>query len=103
MGLNPKDKDISTEELQLQAAHCDSEERIIEILSEIIVRTISAWKEPGWFTHWASTTPKREAEEFLQHTINQLLELELFEYCKDVELMKGQLELFHSMKKTKNS
>ena len=98
MAINPKDKTRAAEELQLEANNGASEERMIEILSSIIARTVEEWKNPGWFTEWASTTSKKEAEKFLQSTLDNLIELELFEFCKDVELMKGQLEMFHSMK-----
>lgn len=99
MALNPNDENVPVEELQHEANSGATEERVIEILSQIIVRTIKEWKNPGWFTHWVSTTSKKEAEGFLKNTLDNLIELELFEYCKDVELMKGQLEIFHSMKK----
>ena len=99
MALNPQDENRTVEELQIEANDGASDERVIEILSQIIVRTIKEWQNPGWFTEWASTTRKKEAEEFLQQTLDSLIELELFEYCNDVELMKGQLALFHSMKK----
>jgi hypothetical protein len=103
MALNPKDVNITTEELQAEANNGASEERIVEILSSILVRTIEEWKNPGWFTEWASTTNKKSAEKFLQHTLDTLVELELFEYCNEVELMKGKLAIFHSMKnKNKN-
>ena len=103
MPLNPKDENIATEDLQNEANDENvSQERIVEILSQIIVRTVKEWKNPGWFTKWVSTTNKKEAEDFLQNTLDNLIELELFEFCKDVELMKGQLELFYSMKNRKN-
>ena len=99
MALNPQDDNKTVEELQIEANDGASEERVVEILSQIVVRTVKEWQDPGWFTEWASTTKKQEAEEFLQQTLDTLIELDLFEYCKDVELMKGQLALFHSMKK----
>jgi hypothetical protein len=99
MALNPKDENVPVEELQMEANNGATEERIIEILSQIIVRTIKEWQDPGWFTEWVSTTSKKEAEKFLQNTLDNLIDLELFEYCKDVELMKGQLAVFYSMKK----
>jgi len=103
MALNPKDENVSTEELQREANDRNiSEERIIEILSQIIIRTVKEWKNPGWFTEWVSNTSKKDAEKFLQKTLDTLIDLELFEYCKDVELMKGQLELFNSIKNRKN-
>jgi uncharacterized membrane-anchored protein YjiN (DUF445 family) len=99
MALNPQDENISTEELQQEANNGASDERIAEILSQLVVRTIKEWQNPGWFTEWVSTTSKKEAEKFLQDTLDTLLELELFEFCKDVELLKGQVEIFHSMNK----
>lgn len=98
MGLNPNDNNKTTDELTMEANQGASEERVIEILSQLTVRTVQEWKNPSWFTEWVSTTPKKEAEKFFQKTLDTLIDLELFEYCKDVELMKGQLELFHSMK-----
>lgn len=103
MSLNPADQNKTTEELTLEANRGVSEERVKEILSELVVRTVREWKNPGWFTEWASTHSKKEAESFLQNTLDDLIELELFEYCNDVELMKGQLTIFHQMKIKKNA
>ena len=55
----------------------------ILILSQIIIRTVNEWKNPGWFTQWVSSTGKKEAEEFLQNTLDDLIELELFEFSKE--------------------
>lgn len=100
MALNPADEQKTVDELQLEAnREGTSDERIAEILSRLVVNTVKEWKNPGWFTEWVSTTSKKEAKEFLQNTLDTLIELELFEYCNDVEVMKGQLELFHSMKR----
>ncbi len=99
MSLNPKDENKTTEQLTIEANNGASEDRIKEILSQLLVRTVKEWNNPGWFTEWVSTTNKKEAEEFLQKTLDNLLELELFEYCKDVELLKGKLEIYHSLKR----
>lgn len=99
MAQNPKDAGVETEVLQLEASNGATEERMKEILSEIVVRTIRQWQKPDWFTHWVSTTDKDEAEAFLNKTLDTLLDLELFEFCNHVELLKDQLEIFHSMKR----
>ena len=89
--------------MQCEINNGATKERLIEILSQIIVRTIKDFKTPGCFEKWiASIVNKEEAEEFLQMMLDDLIELELFEYCKDVDLMKGQLELFYSMQSRKN-
>ncbi len=103
MALNPKDDNRTFEELQMEANEGTSEERLTEILSQLVVRTIKEWQNPGWFTEWASTTKKKEAESFLKDTLETLVDLELFEYCKEVELVKGQLAIFHSMKQKNNN
>lgn len=101
MALNPADENKTTEELTLEANKGVSEERVKEILSQLLVRTIKEWENPGWFTEWVNTTNKKKAEKFLQDTMNNLLELELYEYCNNVELLKGKLELFHSVYKNR--
>ncbi len=102
MALNPKDKEKSTDSLTLEANNGATEDRIKEILSELVVRTVREWENPGWFTEWASTTSKKDAEDFLQNTLNDLIELELYEYCDKVENLKGLLEIYHSNYKKNN-
>lgn len=99
MAQNPKDTGVETEVLHLEASNGATEERMKEILSELVIRTIKQWQKPDWFTHWASTTEKDEAEAFLTETLDTLLDLELFDFCNQVELLKGQLEIYHSMKR----
>jgi hypothetical protein len=98
--LNPKDKGVSVDELQRQAASA-SEERQMEILSELIVRTIKEYKDPGYFTHWVSSTSKKDALKWADELLSTLNELELYEYCNEAVLFKGKIEIFHSMKGTR--
>jgi hypothetical protein len=97
MPLNPEDQNKTSKELTLEANRGASEERVKEILSELVVRTVREWKNPEWFIEWVTTHDKKYSEKFLQNTLDNLIELELFEYCNDVELLKGQLQVFHSM------
>lgn len=100
MKVNPIDLNKTTEELQIEASVTGtSEERIKEILASLLTRTVEHWKNPGWFTEWVSTNSHKETKQFLEDTLESLKSLEMYELCKDVELMQGQVELFHSIYK----
>jgi len=98
--LNPKDRNTKVDILQREAQTA-SEERQMEILSELAVRMVKEYQDPAYFTHLVSTTSKEEMLALVRGLLDTLTQLEVYEYCDAAKLLEGQVELFHSMVSSK--